>query len=226
MILLSLWNQYSGQPAFAIAAIAGFVIGILGAIGIHEYAHAWMAHRLGDDTAKHLGRLTLNPFAHIDPLGLFLFIVAGFGFGKPVPYNTNALKNDTDEIKIAIAGPISNIITAFILALPVRIATAAGIDISNQPLFLFLDALISINIVLAAFNIIPIPPLDGSKILNYFLDEDAKMLWQRIGPILLLVLVFSEVIFPTASGISILSRVLNPIIHALNFVIRGTPQIL
>lgn len=224
MIILQLWNQFSFDPPKAFAIILGVIIGVLGAISIHEFAHAWMATRLGDKTAMHLGRLTLNPFAHIDPLGLFLFIVAGFGYGKPVPYDERALKHDLDEIKIALAGPASNIITALILALPYRIATAAGLDISQSTAMIFLDTIVYMNIVLAVFNLIPIPPLDGSKVLNYFLDDDAKETWQRLGSFLLLFLIFSDILF-RGNGLNILDRILTPMLHIASLLVRGTPQL-
>ncbi len=220
MLLISIWQQYTNQPAMAIVVMLGIICGILMAIGIHEFSHAWMATRLGDDTAKVMGRLTLNPFAHIDPLGIFLFLIAGFGFGKPVPYNERALKHDTDEIKIALAGPISNIITALILFLPARIMIMLGIDVTHSLGYLFLDALVSINIILAVFNIIPIPPLDGSKVLNYFLASDAKESFERIGPFLLIALVFSSNF--TGGAINVLSLVMNPLIAIANFIVRAT----
>lgn len=220
MLIYSIWQQYSHQPTTVIIAIAGIFCGILLAIGIHEFSHAWMANRLGDDTAKRMGRLTLNPFAHIDPLGLFLFIVAGFGFGKPVPYSEHALKHETDEIKIALAGPISNILTAFILFLPARIMIFLGIDVSHSLAYLFLDALVTLNIILAVFNIIPIPPLDGSKVVNYFLAEDAKESYERIGPLLLIMLVFSSSF--TGGTINILSTIMNPLIAIANVLVRAT----
>ncbi len=225
MLILQLWSQYAHDPRQAITMIGGIIIGILLAIGVHEFAHAWMATRLGDDTAKHLGRLTLNPFAHIDLLGLFLFVVAGFGFGKPVPYNEHALRHDTDEMKIALAGPASNLIVAFILALPFRIATIFGLNIGQSLLFLFLDTLITMNIVLAVFNIIPIPPLDGSKVINYFLDDDAKEMWQRIGPTLLLFLVFSNIIFGGSGMFNPLNTIMTPLLRLANLLVRGAPQI-
>ncbi len=223
MLILNLWSQYSHDPLRAILVIAGLIIGILSAIAIHEFCHAWMATRLGDDTAERLGRLTLNPFAHIDPLGLFLFIVAGFGFGKPVPYDDRALKHETDEIKIALAGPASNLVVAIILALPFRIATLFGVDISPFPIFLLLDAIITVHIVLAVFNILPIPPLDGSKVLNYFLDYQARLAWARIGPIVLLFLVFSNAFF--GGQLSLLGTIMNPLLRLANLIVRGSPQL-
>lgn len=225
MLIMQLWQQFATDPFRASVIILGVFIGIFSAITFHEFAHAWEATRLGDDTAKHMGRLTLNPFAHIDPLGLFLFVMAGFGFGRPVPYNSRALKGDKDEIKIALAGPGANLILAFLLAIPYRIATIAGLDISQSYFFTFMDTLIYMNLVLAVFNIIPIPPLDGSKVLDYFLDDEARESWARIGPILLMVLVFSNLIFGGSGGLNILSTILTPLLHLASFLVRGTPQL-
>jgi len=224
MIIFAIWNQYSFNPLLAIIIIAGFLLGILSAISLHEFAHAWAAHRLGDDTAKHLGRLTLNPLAHIDPAGLFLFVIAGFGYSKPVEYNPRALKNDSDEVKIAIAGPLSNIIVALILALPYRIASAMGLDVSQNIIFVFLDMLVYMNIVLAVFNIIPVPPLDGSKVINYFLDADARESWERIGPMVLIALVLLNVMY-RGGAYDILGRIMTPLIHIASLLVRGVPQI-
>lgn len=225
MLILQLWQQFAYDPARAAMIIVGVLVGIFGAITIHEFAHAWEATRLGDDTAKHMGRLTLNPLAHIDPLGLFLFVMAGFGFGKPVPYNARALRSDTDEIKIALAGPAANLILAFLLALPYRIATLSGVDISQSYFITFMDTLVYMNLVLAVFNIIPIPPLDGSKVLNYFLDDDARDSWARIGPILLMALIFSDLVLRGSGGLTILNRILTPLLHLASFLVRGTPQL-
>ncbi len=224
MIILALWNQYAYDPAKAVIIIIGVLIGIFGAISVHEFAHAWMATRLGDPTAKHLGRLTLNPLAHIDALGLFLFVLAGFGYGKPVPYDERNLKHDTDEIKIALAGPAVNFLLALLLALPYRIATAFGIDISQSAAFVFLDTVVYMNLVLGVFNLIPIPPLDGSKVLNYFLDDDAREAYQRVGSVLLLVLVFSNLLF-RGSGFNLLDHILTPLLHIASLLVRGTPQL-
>lgn len=224
MIILYIWNQYASDPLKALFIITGVVIGILSAISIHEFAHAWMANRLGDDTAKRLGRLSLNPLSHIDPLGLFLFVVAGFGFSKPVPYNGAALKHDTDEIKIALAGPASNLLVALVLALPYRFTTMFGVDITQTPTFMFIDAIVYMHIVLAVFNLIPIPPLDGSKVINYFLDFEAREMWERIGPMVLLFLVMSNILTGN-SGLNILGRIMTPLIQVASLIVRGTPQL-
>lgn len=150
-----------------------YIIIILSAI-FHEYAHGWVAYRLGDSTAKDAGRLTLNPLPHLDPIGtvilpLFLLFTAGMflGWAKPVPYNPYNLKDQRyGSLKVAIAGPSANLLIALILGLIIRFSSSQ--ILSSYPtliyFFSFLGLIVYINIFLALFNLIPVPPLDGSKI--------------------------------------------------------------
>jgi Zn-dependent protease len=154
-------------------SLPGIIISIpvfIFAIVIHEVAHGWVAYRLGDSTAKHLGRLTLNPISHIDPIGtvalpIMLMIMNSpvvFGWAKPVPINFLNLRNPKkDIIYVGLAGPLANIIFAFILAALLRLFPAAHSPVFTEVVFLS----ILVNLVLAAFNLIPLPPLDGSRIL-------------------------------------------------------------
>lgn len=153
---------------------------------IHEFAHAWTAYKLGDETAKYQGRLTLNPIAHIDPIGAICLLIGGFGWAKPVPIDPSRFtRKHSVRFGVAItalAGPVSNLIVAFLGMIGLRIFEctsyynnywndmAAGEAISNAPDMIdsMLYAFVLINIGLAVFNLIPIPPLDGSKILGYF----------------------------------------------------------
>lgn len=153
---------------------------------IHEFAHAWAAYKLGDDTAKYQGRLTLSPLAHLDPIGAICLLIGGFGWAKPVPIDPSRFdRKHSVRFGVAItalAGPLSNLIVSFIGMIVLRIfqCTAyyeqywadylAGEAVSNAPeiIITMLYAFITINIGLAVFNLIPIPPLDGSKILSYF----------------------------------------------------------
>jgi len=176
------------------------------AMTIHEFSHGWVAYKLGDETAKYSGRLTLNPLAHIDPvwtflLPLFLFVSSGgrfiFGAAKPVPINYWALKNPKrDIIFVGAAGPLSNLVLAFLLSLLLKIPMPAYLS------FILLN-LIVINVVLGVFNLTPIPPLDGSRIIMGLLPSRLASSYASIEPygfIILMVLIwmgaFSNLIWP------------------------------
>ncbi len=153
-------------------------------ISIHEFAHAYVADKLGDSTPRLLGRVTLNPRAHLDPIGTLLLIVAGFGWGKPVPFNPYNLKHPKrDSALIALAGPVSNFILAVILSLMLKglvfYAPSQLLMSFLQP-FLFLTILY--NLVLGIFNLIPIHPLDGFRIVNGLLPDDLSYQWLQMAP--------------------------------------------
>ncbi len=159
-----------------IIQIFGFLV-LIFSIVIHEFSHGWMADQLGDPTARYMGRLTLNPIPHIDPLGsvllpLFLYLTnAGFviGWAKPVPYNPYNLKDQRKgPALVAMAGPLSNLLIAVIFGILGRMLMAQG-DMAYANAVLFFDLIILYNVLLAVFNLIPLPPLDGSKILEYVL---------------------------------------------------------
>ena len=166
---------------------------------VHEFAHAFTAYRLGDNTAKLDGRLTLNPLKHIDWLGFFLIVVAGFGWAKPVSFNPNNLKNKhRDEIMISLAGPISNFIIAILFFVVARLLYFVD-DINSSTLGLEVINLIMvwgvINFSLFVFNLIPLPPLDGSHIyLTYIKDINQKLMMNmyKYGTLILLAIIIAE----------------------------------
>lgn len=145
------------------------------AMPIHECAHGWVANKLGDHTAKYQGRLTLNPFAHLDPMGSILLLLAGFGWAKPVPVNPNNFQKVERRMGMAltaVAGPVSNILMATIALLIAKIIYLTGIG--GSLLATIFLTMCQLNLSLAVFNLLPIHPLDGSRILAYFLPFKAQ----------------------------------------------------
>jgi len=166
---------------------------------IHELAHAYVATQLGDDTPRRQGRLTLNPLAHLDPLGSIMFILVGFGWAKPVQVNPYNLRNGPKMgmALVAVAGPFSNFVLAALVAIPFRLGVVPDIGGGGGSLIPslsgFLMQFIYLNLVLMLFNLIPIPPLDGSKLLRAFAPDSWDGLLngiERLGPFLLMALVF------------------------------------
>ena len=154
---------------FNILAIIAGIPGLLIALVIHEYAHAQVADWMGDDTPRMMGRLTLNPVAHIDPVGLMMLLVARFGWAKPVMINPGNFRNwRKGEICVALAGPVSNLITGFI-ALVVQLIFAKLNLFTSTALPMVLQLIVLYNVNFAIFNMIPLPPLDGSRVLMCFL---------------------------------------------------------
>lgn len=207
--------------------IIAWIIAFAVAITIHEAAHAWMADRLGDPTPRLMGRLSLNPIRHYDPIGTTLLLVLvviralgapviPFGWAKPVRFDPFNLDNPRrDAALISLAGPASNFITAIIAAILIRGVIAGGAA------YAILVPLIMLNIVLGIFNLVPIHPLDGGKIFIGLLPEsearEADIFLRKYGTIILIFL-----IFPTIGGQSPLFGVIGPIINLfLNFLLPG-----
>ena len=160
-------------------------------ITFHEFAHGFTAYLLGDSTAKNMGRLTFNPIAHIDWIGFLMLLFIGFGWGKPVPYNPYNLKNKRwGPLMVSLSGPLSNLILIVVFGLLLKGLAFLG---TENYLILLLAALVQINIILMVFNLLPVPPLDGSSIVFSLLParfDSFKMTFQRLGwRILVIVLV-------------------------------------
>jgi Zn-dependent protease len=182
------------DPPTIIARIVTLIV----AFTVHEFAHAWTADQLGDATPSQNGRLTLNPLAHLDPFGSLLLLLSGFGWAKPVPVNPYTLRRRTPAgmMLVAAAGPLSNLLLAMIAAIPFQLGlifpSTQSVGILPSLPFL-LSEFIFINLILLFFNMIPVFPLDGEKVAEYFLPpdgQDALLRLRPYGPMILMVLLF------------------------------------
>ena len=201
------------EPEIIILLIPALVF----SLSFHEFAHAWMAYRLGDNTAARLGRLTLNPISHLDPIGSLALLLMGFGWAKPVPVDPRYLENPKkDMVKVAAAGPISNIILAIVAALVLRLLFSTDLLTNNIKTFFII--FMQINITLAVFNLLPVSPLDGSQILTPFLEKhfsfDLVRKMQVYGPRVL----FFIIIFSMVTDIHIFSFIINPIFNFFIYI--------
>ena len=198
---------YALDPAVQVILIPVIIF----ALSFHEFSHGWMANRYGDPTAKLAGRLTLNPMAHLDVFGSLALYLMGFGWAKPVPVDPRYLANPKkDMMWIAIAGPVSNLIVALISGVLLSILLRLGLIGSQSPIIVVLIMSLQINLVLAIFNFIPIPPLDGSRILEGLIphkyhNELAK--FEYYGPRVLMGLI----ILSMFTRFNIFSVIISPI---------------
>ncbi|HEY42950.1 MAG TPA: site-2 protease family protein [Anaerolineae bacterium] len=174
------------------------LITLLIAFTVHEFAHAWTADQLGDDTPRLNGRLTLNPLAHLDPLGSLMLLFAGIGWAKPVPVNPYNFQRNSRAgmMLVSAAGPFSNLLMAIVAAIPFKMGLLSVYDPSGRflpSISSFLIGFIYFNLILLLFNLIPVFPLDGEKVLEYFLPPSGKDTLYRLrpyGPMILIGLIF------------------------------------
>lgn len=199
---------------------------ILLALTFHEYAHAYMANRLGDSTAKEMGRLTLNPLVHLDLLGTAMLFIVHIGWAKPVPVNPFNFKNPKrDLLWVSLAGPGANLLLAFLFGIGCRvlgIENLHNLEFGITGLIKFMIGFgLVINIVLAIFNILPIPPLDGSKILMGLIPHQYEQKLEpflRYGTTILIVLI----VFGFIGKINILWGIINPFVKIFSYLFAGT----
>jgi Zn-dependent protease len=200
------------------------IIILLVAFTVHEFAHAFVADRFGDDTPRLTGRLTLNPLSHLDFFGSLLLIVAGFGWAKPVPINPAALRKHSRAavMWVSLAGPASNLLMACLAAIPLRFNLIPNIQVPSYlptPIE-FMYTFVFINLILMIFNLIPISPLDGEKVLEFLLPDEWAEQYAKIrpySPVLLMVIVL---VLPRF-GIDILGSIMGPIVTTIERILLG-----
>jgi Zn-dependent protease len=193
------------------------VISLLVALTIHEFSHAWMADYLGDPTARIKGRLTLNPIAHLDAMGVLFMAFFGFGWGKPVPVDLYNLKNPRkDAALISLAGPMSNIVLAIVIAILIKLFIVFKLYFLQTIGYIILVPIVMMNLSLGVFNLLPISPLDGFKIVGGILSQEKAHEWyqlERYGMIFLILLIFP------ISGSSMLDIIIWPVVRFLQHLL-------
>lgn len=202
------------NPLELIFTVAALIV----AITVHEFSHAFAAERLGDPTPRLQGRLTLNPLAHLDPVGTIMMILVHFGWGKPVQFDPYNLRNPRrDSAIISLAGPISNVVFATACSLLLRLPLP-------MMLIAFIGQVLVLNIVLAVFNLVPIHPLDGFKIVEGVLPEPQAHEWHELERYGMIFLIF--LLFPIFGGTAPIQRIISPVINFfLTILLPTTPFI-
>jgi Zn-dependent protease len=211
-----LLNLIRTDPATLVALAIAMLVGLT----IHEASHAWVANRLGDDTAKRAGRLTLNPLRHLDPIGAIMVFLVGFGWAKPVPVDPWRLRHGPrlGMAMVAAAGPLSNLLIAIAVALLWRLRILSGMP-AWAPLLV--GVMVSLNVTLLLFNLIPVAPLDGNSVLNGVVGgrvAAALMPLRTYGPMILIGLIFIGYFVPQ---LDIIGRVLGPASQNLTRLLLG-----
>ncbi len=229
-MLLPLIDRFQDDPFRALVTFVAFAAALVAAITFHEFSHALTATGLGDYTARRLGRLSLDPLAHLDPIGTAMLLLAGFGWGKPVPVDPASLRIGPRPgmAIVSLAGPLSNIAVALLFAIPLN----AGLATSDKAGFSYfrgetgdiagylLSSIVFWNLLLATFNLLPVAPLDGFKVALGILpkqvaDKFARL--ERHGPVILLLVILADVLF----NVGILSSIIRPLMNVLGHLVLG-----
>ena len=191
-----LWQMLSllKSPVLLVLFVVLMIFPLLFSIAFHELAHGFVAYKFGDPTAKMMGRLTLNPFKHLDPMGTICLLVVGLGWAKPVIVDLRNIQNPTHQMLVALAGPMSNFLLAVVFALMISGFENYLLLPANHLIITFLNIIVTINLGLCVFNLLPIPPMDGSRILAWMLPARLEEEYYKLEPygmfILMAILVF------------------------------------
>ena len=226
---------YDPGSFLRLAVVVSFAL--LTAITVHEFSHALVATLLGDQTARRLGRLSLNPIRHLDPSGTAMLLVVGFGWGKPVPVNHHNLpRGPRDMALVALAGPLSNLVLAFLLAVPIKAGWLGWTDPTlgrvtyvltgglREGISDIVGVVILFNLLLAVFNLIPVAPLDGSKVLGGLLPRKWLASYARLevqGPLILVGIIVLDILVGQVWGVSLLWSVIGPLVRGLTSLATG-----
>ncbi len=206
----------------SIPSLISRIVILVIAFSVHEFSHAWVAYKFGDTTAKNAGRLTLNPLAHLDPLGSIMLLLAGFGWAKPVPVNPYALqrKSSSAMMWVSLAGPASNFLLAVLGSIPFRFRWVPYLNSGEifPSLYSFLTEFIIINLMLFLFNLIPLAPLDGAAIAENLLPRAWSEALEKIRPYSAYILIFIAIVLPRL-GIDVLGAIIGPVIRNLFYLL-------
>lgn len=231
-MLFSSFDLLLYDPASFLRLTVLVMFALLTAITIHEFSHSLLATVLGDGTSRRLGRLSLNPIRHLDPSGTVMLLVVGFGWGKPVPVNHHNLRGPVGITLVAVAGPLSNLALAFLVAIPVKLGllgwSGATLGRANfvltgglrEGLSDIVGMVILFNLLLAIFNLIPLPPLDGSKVVGGLLPDsmaEGYARFERFGPLILLGIILGDYLL----GWGILWNIIGPVVRVLISLATG-----
>ena len=232
-MLFSSYQLLLDNPAAFLRLMVLVTVSLVVAITVHEFSHSLIATGLGDNTSRRLGRLSLNPLRHLDPSGTLMLLIAGFGWGKPVPVNYHSLsKGQLGVAMVAAAGPLSNLVVAFLIAIPIKVGllgwSSPALGRANfvmtgglrEGLTDIVSMLIIFNLLLAVFNLIPLAPLDGSKVVQGLMPRHLAASYarfERYGPVIMVSIVMADVVF----RLGIIWGVIGPVVRGLAAIATG-----